>query len=73
MTYIFSEGTSMRNVEEILRKTAISALELLLESTTEEEIRARITKLQESAFRANKDEISRLADEVVEIKKKLKG
>lgn len=63
----------MRNVEDILRKTAIDALELLLERTSEEEIRARIAKLQESAFKASKDEISRLADEVVEIKKKLKG
>lgn len=63
----------MRNLEDILRKTAINALELLLERTSEEEIRARIARLQESAFKANKDEISRLADEVVEIKKKLKG
>jgi hypothetical protein len=63
----------MRNVEDILRKTAINALEILLERTSEEEIRARIARLQESAFKANKDEISRLADEVVEIKKKLKG
>lgn len=63
----------MRNLEDILRKTAINALELLLERTSEEEIRARIARLQESAFKANKDEISRLADEVIEIKKKLKG
>jgi|GEM_PF-3972392 len=63
----------MRNLEDILRKTAINALEILLKRTSEEEIRARITRLQESAFKANKDEISRLADEVVEIKKKLKG
>lgn len=63
----------MKNVEDILRKTALNALGLLLERTSEEEVRARIARLQEYAFQANKDEISRLADEVVEIKKKLKG
>jgi len=63
----------MKNVEDILRKTALNTLGLLLERTCEEEVRARIARLQESAFHANKDEISRLADEVVEIKKKLKG
>lgn len=63
----------MKSVEDILRKTALNTLELLLERTCEEEVRTRIARLQEHAFQANKDEISRLADEVVEIKKKLKG
>jgi hypothetical protein len=63
----------MKNIEDILRKTAINTLGLLMERTSEEEVRARIARLQESAFKANKDEISRLADEVVDLKKKLKG
>jgi hypothetical protein len=63
----------MKNVEDILRKTALNTLGLLLERTCEEEVRTRIARLQEYAFQANKDEISRLADEIVEIKKKLKG
>jgi len=63
----------MKNIEDILRETAINTLGLLMERTSEEEVRARIARLQESAFKANKDEISRLADEVVDLKKKLKG
>lgn len=63
----------MKNIEDILRKTAINTLGLLMERTSEEEVRARIARLRESAFKANKDEISRLADEVADIKKKLKG
>jgi predicted HTH domain antitoxin len=63
----------MKNVEDILRRTAINTLGLLLERTSEEEVRSRIIQLQEYACEANRDEISRLADEVVELKKKLKG
>lgn len=63
----------MKNVEDILRITAVNTLGLLLERASEEEVRARITRLQESVFETTKDEISRLADEVTDIKKKLKG
>lgn len=63
----------MKNVEEILRKTAIRALDILLTRAYEDDLRNKIIALQECACTASCDEIRRIADEVSEIKKKLKG